>query len=175
MKPILAALLLLSALATGCADDFHPITDDEVAALGLTQGVAGNTAKKVGNCQPSVGGLSSSCKHEPLDAALWLIPEAKADTFPDAPLGSRCQVDVAHRQSTEADALVVASLLSGRFGLEASPGRYMPLIVEADGCGSCLGALNGGIPGGDVHTCPTVEVAAGKVTKMDVLLERAAY
>ena len=60
--------LLLSLLLSSCASEgFTPITDEEIAALGLTEGVAGNAALKTGNCMP---GESDACRHEPLVATL---------------------------------------------------------------------------------------------------------
>lgn len=164
--------LLVCALMASCSDEvvpsrFTPITDDQVAALGLTQGVAGNTAKRIGDCMPGPP-PNTSCQDVPLDASLWLVPEAKADAFTFDHSGARCFIQVG--QPTDVDAIVVTNLESGRYGLEVDAGRYMPMIVEANGCGTCVRmSVN------DTYACTLIEVEPAKVTKLDLLLDKASH
>jgi hypothetical protein len=74
------ALALLTAILAVCGSSnggFAPITDDEVSALGLRQGLAGDSALRSGDCMPGPD-VASSCRYSPLTAELWILPAANA-------------------------------------------------------------------------------------------------
>ena len=164
MRTLHPALLLSLVLPACASEGFTPITDEEITELGLTEGLAGNTAVKTGNCMP---GESKDCAYEPLSATLWVVPEANASSLPGGT--PPCDVAAAGHQPGEFGALT-AALESGRYGLEVGPGRYLPLVVEPDGCGTCVSRKSD-----DPSLCASVEVAAGEVTKLDVLVDRAVH
>lgn len=158
--------LILSVLCTAwaCGGGFQPISDDEVARLGLTEGVAGNAAMRVGNCMP---GVSGACRYEDLEAVLWLVPEANASTLKASP-EEGCDLALAGVSPGSVGA-TTAELASGQYGVQVPPGLYAPVIVQPSGCGSCISLTNQGST-----RCSLVAVEPSKVTKLDVVLDRAA-
>src|SRR4051794_4606132 len=116
----LAAVLVVSLFAVACSDpEFEPITDAQVRALGITEGMAGNAAKLVGNCMPGPT-RNPSCRHETLDAELWIIPECNMGSLAATASGSDCSVMLTDKTAASIEATVV-NLKSGQCGATLAP------------------------------------------------------
>lgn len=166
----------LTAIVGGCGSDAElppPITDEEVAALGLTQGVAGRSAVRQGTCGPAcaVGG----CQVVPVDLSLRVLPPDPLLRLPtDASQTCTLRMQTSNplvgfhmEPVTPLAEVALGGKKSYAVGLDV--GAYQLVLVDDAGCGICLASeFDGG-----VETCSRVSVSAGGVTKTDVLLNVA--
>ncbi len=173
VRALAAAVLLAWACDRTGLDAQRAITDEEIAALDLPQGLAGHSWMTVGNCFPSTC-VWATCVRKKIPATLVVVegplplngptleqancamtnptggwPDMFRYTLADAGVGAR--VDL-----TWLDTYAVA--------LDA--GTYSVVVVDTDGCGWCETGVeqdDGGVP-----YCAPVRVEPGRVTPLDV-------
>jgi hypothetical protein len=156
-------LVVLALAASACGFSYAPISDDEVANLGIRQGLAGHAALHSGDCMPGAG-LSGNCRYEALKRNLWIIPRERAAALTPAQLANAGNLD------PQAIGASVVGLSSGTYGVELPAGTYLPLLIDGS-AGLCSSGMPYGV--GDA-SCP-VAVETGRVTKLDVVLDQATY
>lgn len=176
-------LLLFPVVAAACLIPFlptlpEPITDAEVEALGIDQGIAGRAAYRGGDCMPGCG--IRDCYVSDIPQSLVVLAAQPALVVPyllaDAG-GPRCTPAAPGRTGTPlpSEPAVIASVqLTGTdtYALSLDPGEYQIALVDESGCAWCDRYTADADAG--MH-CQTVEVRPGEVTRRDVLMDVAGY
>jgi hypothetical protein len=173
----LAKSALILVLFGGCPNDGWPppITDAEIAALGVTQGIAGRSAVYDGNCFP--GCTTHPCGVERIRLSLRVL-QADPALVPPTPAGD-CHVQPAsvgrvwgfHLPQEGAPLTVQEIDLSDKdhFAVPLDPGTYQVVLVDRSGCAFCPELEQQG----DIWICRRVTVPSGQVVDHDILLEVA--
>ena len=169
---------IFGALIIGCAEEAPPppLTDEEVAALGITQGLAGRAVLRDGSCMP--GCSPEPCHLERVPLTLHVLPGDPAIVVPqDSP--ESCMIDIGETklpgfkvsEPALADSIAALDLSKDDvFSIQLDPGTYQLLLVDEAGCAFCWGTeIDGGIA-----TCNRIHVEAESVTRKYIYINAAA-
>lgn len=144
------------------------INDEEVRALGITQGIAGKSAIRGGDCMPGMG-INCSVGRAPFK--LRVLKEGPPLTPDlDGACTSRAQL---HPIVLAADSESIAEVDlhdKDRYGIELADGTYELVLIDDAQCARCFNAegADGGLE------CRTVQVDEGSVTRLDLLFDWSA-
>lgn len=176
---LFTSVVLLWALGASCAAHELPpaATTDELAALGVAEGIGGRSATRSGDCSPGCpGGLSCGVG----DTPLTLVAAPSSRSFSAELGGASCTLSTVGGGAAAGFA-VSASTLSGfdsidlrgksLYSLALAPGEYRLVVHDGSGCARCI-ALRRTDSGAD--DCGAVVVTSGNLTQADVLLDFAA-
>lgn len=177
LRPSLVGAIF-AALIIGCAEEAPPppLTDEDVSALGITQGLAGRAVVRDGSCMP--GCSSEPCHMERVPLTLHVLLGDPAIVVPqDSP--ESCMIDIGETkmpgfkvsEPALADAVAAVDLSKEDvFSIGLAPGAYQLLLVDEAGCGFCWGTeIDGG-----VATCKPVRVEAESVAREYIYINAAA-
>jgi hypothetical protein len=169
-------LLLLALLIGGCPGGQFPpphLSDAEIAALGVQQGIAGRNAVRDGNCMP--GCTIEPCHVEPIGLTLRVLQPEPALIVPSE-VGAMCQLQTetwnrlwGQPLQPDASPSSVAEIdLTNRdeFALSLDAGTYQVVLVDDSGCAFCPRTEDEA----GVIRCGRVTVAWGQVVPYDIIL-----